>query len=63
LIQKKNEIERINTPPEFIANLEGILNEFGTYVKQRRPHDYEMLLEFLDGQGLKALKNQYFVTN
>jgi len=59
LIQKKNEIEKINTPLDFIANLEGIINEFGIYLKQRRPNDYEKMLEFLDGQGLKDLKERY----
>ena len=59
LIQKKNEIEKINTPLEFLANVENILNEFGIYLKQRRPNNYEKMLEFLDGQGLKDLKEWY----
>ena len=59
LVQKKNEIEKINTPLEFLANVENILNEFGVYLKQRRASDYEKLLEFLDGQGLKDLKEKY----
>ncbi len=63
LIQKKNEIEKINTPLDFIANTEGILNEFGIYLKQRRPADFEKILEFLDGQGLRALKEQYGIKN
>ncbi len=56
LIQKKNEMQKINTPLEFLANLENILNEFGMYLKQRRPSDYEKMLEFLDGQGLRDFK-------
>ncbi len=63
LIQKKNEIKKISTPLEFLANVENILNEFGTYLKQRRPSDYEKLLQFLDGQGLKDLKEKYGIKN